>query len=49
LILSLSVRCPSKIMNITMWQHCTFDRQIFWLAKFSTLNYIIMWTLIPSC
>jgi hypothetical protein len=24
LIVGLSIRCPSKFMNVTMWKHCTF-------------------------
>jgi hypothetical protein len=30
LIVSLSIsRCPNKFMSVTMWEHCTFDNQIF--------------------
>jgi hypothetical protein len=25
-------RCPSKFMNVTMWEHCTFDSKIFGLS-----------------
>jgi hypothetical protein len=26
-------RCPSKFMNVTMWEHCTLDSKIFGCGK----------------
>jgi hypothetical protein len=34
LIVNLSIsRCPSKFMNVTMWEHCTFGNKIFGYGK----------------
>jgi hypothetical protein len=35
-------RCPSKFMNVTMWEHCTFDSKIFWCGKVYYSNSIII-------
>jgi hypothetical protein len=44
---------PSKFMNVTMWEHCTFDSQIFGSGKVYYSNTIIIidfvQTLIPHC
>jgi hypothetical protein len=30
LVVRLSIRrCPSKFMNVTMWEHRTFDNKVF--------------------
>jgi hypothetical protein len=28
----------SKLVNVTMWEHCTFDCEILDVAKFTTLT-----------
>jgi hypothetical protein len=53
-VVSLSIRrCSSKFMNVTIWELCTFDSQIFGCVKFYYYNSIIITnfvqTLIPSC
>jgi hypothetical protein len=29
LVVRLPIRCPSKFMNVTIWEHRTFDSKIF--------------------
>jgi hypothetical protein len=49
-ILSLSVtRCPSKFMNVTMWEQYTFDSQIFDVAKFTILPQLSYVSLDLKC
>jgi hypothetical protein len=38
-------RCPSMFMNVAMWEHCTFDNEMF-MAKFITLTPL---SLLISC
>jgi hypothetical protein len=43
IIVSFSIRkCPSKFMDVTMWEHCTFDR----FLEFITLTPL---SLLISC
>jgi hypothetical protein len=51
-ILSLSIRrCPSKFMNIAIWERCSFE--IFRYGKIYYLDFIIIinfvYTLILNC
>jgi hypothetical protein len=53
LIVRLPIRrCPSKFMNVTMWEHCTFDSKTFRCGKVYYSNSIsitnLMQTLIPN-
>jgi hypothetical protein len=34
-------RCPSKFMNVTMWEHRTFDSKIFGCGKVDYSDAII--------
>jgi hypothetical protein len=43
LIVGLSVRrYPSKFMNVTRWEHCTFDSQIFGCVKVYYSNCMLI-------
>jgi hypothetical protein len=43
LIVNLSIRRhPCNFMNVTMWEHCTSDRQIFGCDKVYYSNSIII-------
>jgi hypothetical protein len=33
LVVSLSIGYPSKVIDVTIWEHCTFDSQIFGCGK----------------
>jgi hypothetical protein len=39
-------RCHSKFINVTMWEHCTFDSKFFDVTKFTTLTPL---SLLTSC
>jgi hypothetical protein len=53
LIVSLSIRRKIKLMDVTIWEHSTFDSQIFGCGKVYYSNSIIITNvvqiLIPSC
>jgi hypothetical protein len=41
--MSLSIRRrSSKFINVTIWEHCTFDSQIFGCGKFTTLTALLI-------
>jgi hypothetical protein len=43
LFVSLSIwRCPSKFMNVTMWEHCTFYIRFMDVAKFTHFQMFIL-------
>jgi hypothetical protein len=43
LIVILSVRrCPNKFMNLTMWELCTFDCEVFRCGKDHYSNSIFI-------
>jgi hypothetical protein len=35
-------RCPSKFMNVMMWEHRTFDSEIFGCGKVDYSNSIVI-------
>jgi hypothetical protein len=35
-------RCPTTFMNVAMWEHCTFDNEIFRCGKIYYSNSIII-------
>jgi hypothetical protein len=37
IVVNLFMRCPSKFMNVSMWERCTFVSQILDVTKFTTL------------
>jgi hypothetical protein len=39
MIVRLPIRCPSKFMNVTMWEILLLTIRILDVAKFTTLYY----------